>query len=363
MDTKFKQLMALTPDERMIKTNIDLAVRSTGNGALTQALTNTLMGFNHRGSGIAVPVNSDVGGLTFFTRPRLNLAYDNVSQDRTMTMLVSRDRFSYQRMIRAALDPKGARGDYTAKEHSSEDDSSGYDSALFDNRCAFIPVLSNFLLNLSGWPDPVAEYFDSTPGVQREQWSMIDGPRRMRGTFDLSASWRNIAGDPITSLLQAWVQYGLNVKAGVMVPYPEAIIEQEIDYQSRVYRFLLDPSRRFVTKVAATIMFPLSPALGNAFNFSSDSYYHKDNQEQIATSLHCVGAEYQDPILFYEFNQIVAHFNPDMVDGRRERVMRLLRYDQLSSMNYYGYPRVDPYTFELQWWVPAADSIFMFGDN
>lgn len=363
MDTKYEQLMALTEEERMVKNNIDLAVRSTGNGALTQAATNAMMGFNHRNTGIAVPVNTDVAGLTFFTRPRLNLAYDNVSQDRTMTPMLARGRKSYPRMVRALLDPPGARGSFTANDPNGEDDPAGYGSDLVDNRNAFIPVMSNFLLSLSGWPDPVAEYFDSTPGVQRESWSMMDGPRRVRSTFDLTASWRNIAGDPITSILQNWIQYGLNVKAGVMVPYPEAILENEIDYQSRVYRFLLDPSRRFVTKVAATIMFPLSPALGNAFNFSSDSYYHKDNQEQITTSLHCVGAEYQDPILFFEFNQLVAHFNPDMRDGTRERRMRLLRYDQLPSMNYYGYPRVNPYTFELEWWVPAADSIFMFGDT
>ncbi len=360
MDSTYKAAMALTEEEQVTKQNIDIASRSTGMGALSQAATNASLGFNHRGAGISVPVNTDNNGFTFFTRPRLNLSYDNIAQDRVLTNMLSNKNLSYARAIRVWLDPVGAQ---TNDRFSALANTGRISAGLADPECAFIPWLSNYLMSLSGWPDPIVEYFDSAPGIHKETWSMIDGPRKIFSTFDLSGSWRNIAGDPITSLLHAWTTYGLNVRNGVMLPYPESIIENEKDYETRIYRFLMDPSRRFVQKWCATIGFPTSSALGNAFNFSSDSVYNTDNQTQISVGMHCTGAEYQDPILLLEFNQIVAHFNRSMVDGVRERTMRKLSYQELTAMNWYGYPRINPYTFEMEWWIKAADYLAAFGDT
>lgn len=348
----------LTEEEKLAKLNVDLATISNGYGAVSQAATDAMMGFDHRGAGIMTPMNADNQGMTFFTRPRLNLSYDNIAQDRVLSTMLTSNEKTYARAIRVLLDPVGARPGNTDVDAAR---SGAVVSRVMDNKCAFIPILSNYLLSCSGWPDPVAEYFDSTPGVAKEVWSIIDGSNRYRGSFDLQMSWRNVAGDPITSLLLNWIIYALNVYDGTMVPYPEAIIENEIDYQTRVYRFILDPSRRFIQKVAAAnACFPWSSGIGAAFNFSSDNVFNVDTN-QVSAPFHCIGVDYQDPILFHEFNRLVCHFNNDMFDGVRDERLRKVRMNELTAMNRYGYPRVNDYTQELEWWVYPAEYNRVFG--
>lgn len=139
-----------------------------------------------------------------------------------------------------------------------------------------------------------------------------------------------------------------------MVPYPNNLVERRIDYQTRIYRVLLDPSRRYVQKIAACgAAFPVNSPLGNSFNFSNEGVYNQDN-DQISIRFKAMGADYNDPITFQEFNAVVQIFNPDMKgdNSDREKNLRMLSQEELKSFNYEGYPRIDPESFELQWWVP-----------
>lgn len=322
--------------------SIDLISRHSGYGSLTQAAVNALRGINHRGLGNPIPYNTDNHGLTFFTRPNLNLSYDNLGSDRVLTPMLTDNQITYQRAIRTLLDPIGAFN-------------RGVTTPLVDEKSPFLAILTNHLLSLSGWPDPVVNYYSAKDGPYKETWSMVDDVARNFGSFDLQASFRNIAGDPITLLINTWIRYAARVYDGTMMPYPECIAENEIDYQTAIYRLVLDPSRQYVQKIARTIAFPTSSNLGAAFNYANDRPFNQDNAEQIQIPFHCIGVDYQDPILIQEFNDIVQLFNRQMTDDQRAYNFVKLKPGELSFFNYYGYPRIDPDTNEMEWWVTNED--------
>ncbi len=330
--------------------DVDLLARLSGYGDLSSAMKNTLMGFNHRNFGSPVPFNAENHGIAFFTRPRLNLSYDNVMADRILQPLLTNDSATLQRAIRVMLDPVNANGYITTKGMLDP-----ITSQLFDNRQAFLPLLSNNHLSSSGWPDPSLQYFDATPGPTKETWTKADDTIDIRYAWDATINFRNILGDPITLMFLVWLRYISNVNSGLMTPFPDEIIENRIDYQTAFIRFTLDPSRRYIQKWSRTIMAPQSVPLGAAMDYSTDGPFNLNNANQISIPFHCIGAEYMDPILLTEFNLLVMAFNPDMYYATRSQKMVQVPYDELGYFNFYGYPWVDNRTNELKWFVYKED--------
>lgn len=330
---------------------IDFISRTNGFGALSESGTNSLYGINHRGIGSPIPQNTDVQGLTFFTRPRLNLSYDNLVTDRVFTPLMTSNDKSYQRAVRCMLDPDSARPSNI--DPRSQKALPPVQSRHVDELNPFIPMLQNHLLSLSGWPDPSFSFFTSKEGMAKEQWGMIDDAARNFGTYTLNGTFRNIAGDPITLLFNIWTRYAARVYDGTMLPYPEMIVDNEIDYHTRIYRLVLDPSHQFVQKIAACgACFPTGVSLGSSFNVASDGGpYNKETNSQISVPFQCFGVDYNDPILINEFNALVMYYNKAMRDQYRESSMQKLRPGELMFFNYFGYPRIDPKTMEIQWWI------------
>lgn len=340
----------LTPEERdnaapSMRETLNVISRLNGLGARDETLNNEFFGINHRGFNSPIPINTDGHGLTFFTRPRLNLSYDNLGMIRTLTPLMTDEPLSYQRAIRAYLDPhnnwfKGAPD---------------FQTPLIDPNSPFIPLLTNNLISLSGWPDPSLNTYTSREGIQHEQWSMVDDVIRFYGTFELQGTFRNIAGDPITLLFQTWLIYASAVYMGQILPHLDSIVENEIDYQTRIYRLMLDPSKQYVQKIAACgAAFPTANSLGTMFNFSKDDVYQQD-AKQISIPFRAIGAEYQDPITIREFNTLVMLFNKSMRDDMRDRVMVKLKPRELNFFNHYGYPLIHPQTSALEFWVNRSD--------
>lgn len=324
---------------------IDFISRSSGLGSLTESMVNQLAGFNHRGVGNPVPYNQDNQGMTFFTRPRLNLSYNNLSADRRLSVLGPRQGNLVNHIpaaIRQWLDPEVA---FTLNN-------AGVRTDLIDPYQAFIPLLSNNLISLSGWPDPIAEYYTADEGLAKETWAMVDGVDTIYSAFDLQATFRNVAGDPISLMIYVWLIYMSLVYQGRMLPHPDSEMLREIDYQTRIYRLVLDPTRTYIQKIAACgAAFPTSPALGQAFDFSADTPFEQSRASQISVPWRCVGAMYQDPILMQEFNEVVVLFNPAMHPLHRNEHMRRIPREWQTLFNYDGYPWIDMNTNELQWWA------------
>lgn len=325
-----------------LKDEIDIVSRYSGLGDLTAAQSNNLAGINHRGVGNPVPRNTDNNGLTFFTRPSLNLSYDNLAQSRKLSPLLTQDDTTIQRAIRVLLDHRNAS-------------TNGITSRLVDDKMAFIPLLTNNLISISGWPDVLLETYTAKEGLSKETYGHIDGIADVWNDYDITATFRNIAGDPISLLFAVWSRYAAMVYRGEMVPYPDAVIERKIDYVTRIYRVILDPSRRFVTKIGACgVAMPRNVPLGNYLSYASDEPSVRDN-DQLSFTFKCFGVDYLDPITIEEFNTVVCLFNPEMNDYIRGEVMWKIPHQQLPVYNYYGYPRIDPESQELEWYVSEED--------
>jgi hypothetical protein len=312
---------------------LDRVAKHSGFAKPKSAVSEVFFGLDHRDAGSSFQKNTDHQGLTLFTRPQLNLSYDNVLADRTLTSLLDKNPLSMYAAIRGLLDPRLAGV-----------------SNLIDPRNAFIPILTNTLMNISGFPDVTLDTYTSPEGMRQESYSIVDSIADINNSYDLTATFANVQGDPVTALFHFWTRYASNVYTGRMVPYPEKIVENEVDYQTRIWRLVLDGSKRYVKKIGcANVAFPVASPLGASFNYSKDTPYINEN-DQISIPFRCMGAEYNDPILISEFNATVASFNNAMWNPSQKGYRKLSRYE-ISGYNYEGYPRINLETMELEWWV------------
>lgn len=346
-----------------VRYSLDDYFKTTNLGSIEQAIGNNLYGINHRQIDGAVPINKDVTGLTFFVKPQLNLRHNNIANIRTMYTLLSEQVTSIQRYTRLTLDPRlnyqiatklrpGAiipPGDIITG--NARTDLNKIESPLNDPLQAFIPVLSNNLSNISGWPDLSLPTFTSNAGNYGEMYTMGDGSLLNFGVYDIDATFRNTKGNPIMYMFQIWEQYISLVHEGMLMPYMDMIVENEIDYNTRIYRLTLDTTRKIVTNIAACgAAIPVSVPTGVVFDYSSDKPY-SDQTKDITIRFKCMGAEYNDPILVYEFNETTVQFNPHMHDNVRDNEMTKIHPLFLVHFNNRGYPRINPSTYELEWWV------------
>lgn len=343
-------------NEEDIKQQIDLIQRLNGYGSHERALTDNLRGINVNLNGVPAPINRDSFGITFFTRPDLNLSYNNIVNDRLLTNLLNTDPNSMATAIRVMLDPRLQKSSTNPIE-----------SNLIDEHQAFIPILTNNLVSMSGWPDLMVDTFTSKSGRVKEDFSIIDDTSHIYYSTDITASFANIQGDPITFLFAIWVRYASLVYEGKLVPYVNNLMQNTIDYQTRIYRLVLNADWTHVQKIAACgAAFPKSAPLGNAFNYSDKDAFNEENN-QMSISFRITGVDYLDPITIKEFNYIVERFNPSMKDGTRgsayEKISFLKEYvghgfigPILSNvLNHRVYPRIDPITLELEWYASKDD--------
>lgn len=327
-----------TPDttgkgDSALQKALDRTQRSLGKGARSRAFQEMMYGLDVLpGQGPGLLKNSDTQGMVFFTRPTLNLSYDNLSMDRRLAPLLSTSTDTYQFMVRALLDPYGSRDVI---------------SPFVDRHNVFMPILSNTLLSMSGWPDIVGDTYSASEGAQKESWAMFDGTSKIRNTWDANLTFKNVQGDPVTLLLLAWIIYGTGVYEGNLLPYTRMIFENRIDYYSAIYRLVTSADGRYVTKIGRTMGFPYATTLGAAFNYQAESFLNSDN-DTISVPFKCVGAEYQDPILVEEFNHVVGMMSPMM----RNDVCVDLTRREYALFNRLAYPRINRETMELTWHVP-----------
>lgn len=316
-------------------------------GDANRAMVKNLYGFNHRQTPNPVPSNRDQYGLTFFVRPQLNMQRENLLNVRQMTDLLNANPMSLHRYVRCMLDPRLTVG-YKLGSYSTP----AVTSPLINPKQAFIPILTNNLLTMTGWPDLVNPTFTSDAGLYRESYSQVDGIYRYFSPFDVTATFRNTRGDPVPYLFYVWEFYQSLVFEGRLSPYIDMVTANRIDYNTRIYRLVLSQDKSTVTKMAATgIAFPSTFPLGSFFDFSTEKPYNEQNRD-ISIRFNCTGVDFNDPITVMEFNATVGIFNPDM-RGTPSGQMKLIPRDMAQIFNGEGYPRIDPDTYELQWWIEA----------
>lgn len=318
--------------------------RGTGMASVTAANSSNLYGINHRAIPQATSRNIDHHGFTFFTRPDLRLSYDNLTQDRNLSLMLNDEIESIWRWVRATLSPRQA---------------SLYKSSFVDSRNPFIPILTNNLESLSGWPENMVDPWSSDAGAYNEQTSQADGFADDYSASDLTATFKNQIQDPINRLFHIWTRYSMLVHEGVIDPYIFNIVLNIIDYNTRIYRIVTDPSKQYIQHVSACgAAFPLNSNLAAKFDYTREQPYNEEN-DKISIQFRIIGKMYDDPILLDEFNMLVAGYCPTMADDKRAKYHKRIPGEHLKNFNCLGLPHINLDNGRIDWYVTNQEHAYI----
>lgn len=325
---------------------LNLITRGAGFSEFGSALTSSLYGIDIQGTGTPAQQVQEQHGLVFFTRPLLNLSYYNLQADRVLMPMRTKRPNSVAAYVRAMLDPIGR-----------------HTCPLVDNDNPFIPILSNTIETLTGFQDPILDTYTSASNKERGQWSIGDSSNKVYGTYELSSSFRNIRGSFLFYLFHVWQTYISRAYAGKVDPYPEFIVKNVIDYQTRIYRLILDPTRTFVEDVVCGIAsFPLVSPVGVRANLNRAEPMNNEI-DMISQSWRTMGARYFDELNRVEFNRLPSLLNPAFSNDIeiRKRNYRRLWPVELKTFSYMAYPQINAKTSRLEWWVSKANHRAILG--
>lgn len=363
-------------NEFVVNAGLDQLLENLPVGSIKKATGNFLYGINHRQIQTPVPSVRDRYGYVFFTRPQLNMEILNISNHRGFYSLLTDNKNSYNRYTRLMLDPRLCWNGIN----------SGLTSPFVDPNTAFIPLLTNSAVSVSGFPDLVTPTYTSQSGLFGEEISFVDGTVNHYESYDLDCTFRNIRGSPLIYLFYIWEQYQMLMFEGILNRYFDFITENEIDYMTRIYRIVTDQQNKYVTQIACTgASFPLNVPTGSIFDFDIDQPYNLKNSE-ISIRFRSMGFCAFEDIIKYEFNMAGAIFNPGLrklleydLNNENSDTLRndfgtvysnvagcgmvkipheLSNVSQQTSvtnifynMNFRAYPYINLQTNELEWWV------------
>jgi hypothetical protein len=283
-------------------------------------------------------------GFTFITRPKLNLTTVSIRQDRILSLLDTLNPESLAFAVRALLDTK-LLTNYKISTKSSQ---------FLNAANPFIPIFTNRLVSLNGWPDPTIDIDTTEGGFFSESITYPHGHDQLTRNYDLNATFSDIQGSVVMMLFLVWTRYISLLTRGVVTAHPEDIDDRRMGFTSSIYRFVMDPSNRYITKWAkATGCFPRSVPLGAYFNYDSNAS-NVDTAMNLSVPITVAGkVEYMDPIIFREFNMLVQRRCHGISSFKKatdkERVL----------LNFRCIPYIDDRSGsnELQWRYDPSDEV------
>lgn len=321
---------------------VDEIFRAIGQGSSQSKIAATLFGFDHETVNTYVEQPDDRYGMVFFTKPAMNLSYNNILKDRTFQNMASKDDLCTARIVQAFLDPTTGAID-------------GRGSRVVDPYNAFIVPLSSTCTSLSGWPDRYMKSHSTAPGKYGEEYVIPDGTHKIYSSFPLSATFNNIAGDIIGHMMDIWVMYMGNIIDGTFSRRPQYLFQVKRDYDTRIYHVEFDVTRTFVKSIACCgAAFVEGSPVGVNNNVERGSTALKEVNRTINVPFKAMGAMYNDAAVIESFNRTVRGFNPYMHDLYRGQHMSKLPRSLRLHCNHAGYPRINPLTSEMEWWLPNS---------
>jgi hypothetical protein len=318
---------------------LDSISRSMGGGAEYSRYNDVFYGINRLPNMAPIPLHKETQGLVLFTRPNLNLSYDNIATTRILTNFLVQDPSSYQYAVRMMLDPTT----YLVPDARL--------SPLVDPHIPYITLLTNSIMTMTPPPDIGLNMYTSPEGQFKEQWMMNDSISEYNGKYDITCTFSNFKGNAILGLFQLWLAYMSALRIGPVIPHPYNRRADEMDYWTRIERYKFDESGRYVVGWFHTGgSVPQNLSIGASFGYDRSSGFDFENKE-ISVQFASIGAVYNDPIQLLEFNLRVQMWNKDMADGKRERYYTKVPMAATKACNFNGYPRINLATQEMEWWV------------
>jgi len=307
---------------------VESVLRSVAGGGYNNRLQVFMRGIDRYQRSI-MQTNTEHSGLTFITRPRLNLQEVSLDQDRRFAPLKVPEP-SMGHAIRCYLDTvfsKTVRGEIN--------------SNLIDKRSPWFTPLMNGLVGISGFPDPVLQTETTNTGFFSEDQTFAKGYDELNKTYDLSLTFKDPQNGPIASIFYYWLLYMHNLTRGIQSAYMDDITYQRLNYTVSIYRFRLDPSRMYITGYAkATGCFPKSVPLGAMFNFGEAELF-APSVGKFTIPFVANKIEYNDYAIIQDFNTLAKRYWPEVNEFNAiSGATRFVEIDTAASSNFSGVPYI-----------------------
>ncbi len=340
----------ITDDDirRVFSSSLESTFRYSGAGSYYSRYAMALTQIDRYGYR-PLPPNREHTGLTFITRPRLNLQRMNIRNDRILAWLDTINSSSIPFSIRAYLDTEWA---------SQNEDICRY-SPLFNAEMPFLVPITNALRGITGFPDFVVDTYTTEADFFGGDQTLVAGSNFNQNTNELTLTIQDIQGGYLAAMFLIWIRFMALVKLGVVNAYPDDIAHHEACYTCSVYRLVLDPSKRYVVKWGkGTGCFPVQVPIGAMLNQNDDETYNSASA-QFSVTMKMNHFHPMDPIILQEFNTLVMRFAGNSMS---ERILAPAK----TNANFSGIPTIDLTRGmnELQFWAkpqelenPAATTI------
>jgi hypothetical protein len=304
-------------------------------------------------------MNAEVAGLTFITRPKLNLTSGNIKQHPVLATMDTSYAQSLTFAIRCLLDTKfagkspGLRDTDLLRKARMEILKQADASAFLNNDVPFIIPLTNGMESITGWSDFVLDTETTEGDIFSGDQIFAKGSDMLNRATDLSLTFRDIPGGVLRSLLYYWVFWIALAAKGVVNAYPEDIAARRLPYTCSIYRFILDTSKRTIVMWSkATGCFPRAFPIGNMFNVNEyESHLSSSTRFTVPFAVNHI--EYANPQILMDFNMIMSTFAGRNYQNRSDYVITT----NLPENNFVGIPYIDIYngTNELQFLATADE--------
>ena len=311
----------------------DAAAMAAGRGSAFRTWGTYLTRFDRLGT-FPFQVNRMYRGMTFITRPKLNLSTRSLKQDDTMQMLNNANPYSFQMAIRSWLDTK----------FSKDQDALTRNCPYFNKFSAFNIPLMNSLTAISGWPDTVIESYTTRGGYFSEDQTIAVGSTDGRQTTNLTLTCRDYQGGFVMAMLFYYLRSLYLQSSGISTVYPEDIDAYRLNYTFSIYRFLLDPYRKSIPYWAkATGCWFSGLPTGDLFNFSIDDEYIPTSRE-FSFPVVANRVEYMNPQILTDFVTVASRYGGSYLKDRSEGKALPDGYVEVpygASQNFVGMPTID----------------------
>lgn len=302
---------------------IDQIMRSMGAGGYGNRLEAFMAGIDRYQRNIP-QTNTEHVGLTFITRPRLCLSAPNLLADRRFAALNTTEA-SMSHAIRCYLDTKFSKA---ISEGAAN-------TPLVNSNSPWFTPLMNGLVGISGWPDPVLQTETTSTGFFSEDQTFAIGYDELNKTYDLSLTFKDPQNGPLAAIFYYWILYMHNLCRGIQVAYMDDVTYQRLNYTVSIYRFRLDPTRRYITGYAkATGCFPKSVPLGAMFNFGEGDLFAPE-VGKFTIPFVANKIEYNDYAIFLDFNRLATRYWSDI-----DTPGKFIELGDSATGNFSGVPFV-----------------------
>lgn len=335
---------------------LDMSCKISGQGGHTNVLQNFLSRLDRHCTTLT-PINTLNYGYTFITRPRLNCSRGNLRQHPVMSTMYSMDANSVPFMIRALLDTKMCNGEPNFKgsnstyagvdSETSEFSTLVQSSGLVDALNPFLVPLCNGLKGISGFPDLNIEVETTEGDFHSGDFTYVKGSDLNNRTSELTLEFRDVQGSVILSILYYWcLTMALQAK-GVLMPYPDDIYEQRLNYTVAIYRFVTDVSRKHILWWnKATGCFPKTAPVGAIFNINQGEVTLSSAQNFSIPFVanHC---RPNDPGILFDFNRLMQRYTGGYISD--SSIFTDLDITAEENFNALPYIESTPTGLQLKW--------------